>query len=458
MNGKWISYILTLFVVTVVAGGLLAYQQYEAKEQYRISLENQYQLSFRELVDDVENLEVQTAKALVSNSPRQTMINLSDIWRNAYDAQANLARLPLSHDALSRTEKFLTQMGDFSYSIAKTTSPQITLTAAQWNTMNDLYTQARYLSGQLHQLEANVDKGQLSWTEIERKSSNKLAQVSGNLINTNFRVVERQMLRYPTLTYDGPFSDQLHPVPLGLTNQRITTQQALAVAKEYVDPAKPKQYEAKKIGEGNGQIATYSLQVQPDTNNAYVAGPKDKIFLDVSKSGGQVVWMVNNRNVQQKKLTFQEALTKAQEFLRTRGYPKMVLTSYSEFQRTMFFSFAYQQDGVTIYPDLVKVKVALDNGQIIGVEAANYLMSHHYRHLNQPNLTLEEARKKLNPRLKVEKSKLVLIPSEGHDEILCYEFLVGMNTNRFLVYINASNGREQNILRLIEAKNLQLAM
>ena len=32
--------------------------------------------------------------------------------------------------------------------------------------------------------------------------------------------------------------------------------------------------------------------------------------------------------------------------------------------------------GVRIYPDLVKVSVALDNGEIVGFEAMGYLMAH----------------------------------------------------------------------------------
>jgi len=442
--------------------GWWGYQNYQAKEQLETNLENQYQLSFRELVDDVENLEVQAAKALVSNSPRQTMINLSDIWRNAYDAQDNLARLPLSHVALIRTQKFLTQIGDFSYSIAKDTSPQITLNAGEWKVLNDLYQQANYLSAELHELEMNINKGKVTWTEIDRKASNKLARVSGNLINDGFRVIERQMLRYPTLTYDGPFSDNQQPVPLGLPPRPVTAKEAVEIGEEFVAPEKGGQYVTRLIGEGEGQIATYSLEVQPEdkANVGYVAGGSKPgvVYLDVSKKGGEVVWMVNNREVNSQKIAFREALARAQAFLKKKGYENMVLTSYIEYQKNMIFSFAYRQGDVIIYPDLIKVKVALDNGQILGMEAVNYLMSHRKRNLPEPKLTMEEAKSKLNPRLKVERSQLALIPTENHQEVLCYEFLVRMNSHRFYVYINALNGQEQNILRIVEDKNLLLAM
>lgn len=460
LSNKWVTYFLAFFLVTVVAGGYLGYKQYEAKEQYRLDLENQYQLSFRELLDDLENLEVQSGKTLVSNSPRQVMLNLSDIWRNAYAAQNNLARLPLSHLALSRTQKFLTQIADFSYSIAKTTGPDITLQPHQWSMLNDLYTQARYLSAQLHQLEMDIEKGQISWAEIDNKASNKLSKVSSNLIHTNFRMVEKQMLNYPNLAYDGPFSDQLSYMYPGVSGKKITEQQAVEIGKKYVDPAGKLNYSIKKIGEAKGDLATYSLEVQPNKQAAYVLGSKaqENIYLDISKKGGNVVWLVNSRNIDSKKLTFNQALLKAKEFLISRGYEQMVLTSYVEYQKSITFSFAYKQGNVMVYPDLIKVKVALDDGQIIGVEAMRYLLSHRERKIPSKFISQAEAREKLNPHLEVEKSSLAIIPSYTKEEILCYEFKVKMKKNRFLIYVNALNGEEQNILRVVEGKNLYLTM
>lgn len=462
LNGKWLVPILTLFLLAIVVGGYWGYQQYQTKEQLKVNLENQYQLSFRELVDDVENLEVQTAKALVSNSPRQTMVNLSDIWRNARDAQNNLSRLPFSHVALTRTQRFLTQIGDYSHSVAKASAPEINLKPNEWRTLNDLYEQARYLSAQLHQLEMSIDEGRISWTEMERKGSRRLARASGDPINNEFRVMEDGLKRYPTLAYNGVFSDSLQTVPVGLQDKPVTSKQALEIAKRFVAPERENQYVAQKVGEGEGTIATYSVEIRPRTNQntGYVAGGPNsgRIYLDVSKKGGEIVWMINNREVNAHKIVFRPALEQAQTFLKERGYQDMVLTSYMEYQRSMIFSFAPRQDKVVLYPDLVKVKVALDNGQILGMDAVSYLMSHRDRELPKPELTLKEARDKLNPRLKVERSQLVLIPLDTKEEVLCYEFLVTMNNQRFLVYINALNGREENILRIVEDKNLLLTM
>ena len=113
----------------------------------------------------------------------------------------------------------------------------------------------------------------------------------------------------------------------------------------------------------------------------------------------------------------------------------------------------FRSDGVLIYPDLLKVKVALDNGEIVGFDAYQYLMSHRKRDIPKPKLTEEEARKKVSPRIKVERVKLAIIPMPGNKEQLCYEFKGKYNNFDYFVYINAEDGSEENILRIIKDEN-----
>jgi len=57
----------------------------------------------------------------------------------------------------------------------------------------------------------------------------------------------------------------------------------------------------------------------------------------------------------------------------------MVDTYYLKEDSTATINYAYKQDNVIIYPDLIKVKIALDNGEIIGIESKGYLTSHTVR-------------------------------------------------------------------------------
>ena len=51
-------------------------------------------------------------------------------------------------------------------------------------------------------------------------------------------------------------------------------------------------------------------------------------------------------------------------------------TYVSEAEKRRVIPFVPSQDGVRIYPDQVKVSVALDDGEVVGFEALGYLMAH----------------------------------------------------------------------------------
>ena len=53
----------------------------------------------------------------------------------------------------------------------------------------------------------------------------------------------------------------------------------------------------------------------------------------------------------------------------------MKRTYYLKEEGVMTINYAYVQNDVTMYPDLIKLKVALDNGDILGIETQGYLNS-----------------------------------------------------------------------------------
>ena len=156
--------------------------------------------------------------------------------------------------------------------------------------------------------------------------------------------------------------------------------------------------------------------------------------------------MNTNRQINSEIISQEEALKKAKEFLEQKGFNNMQETYYLKQEGVMTVNCAYTQDGVIAYPDLIKVKVALDNGEIMGIETTGYLNNHTQRNVSNVKISGEEAKKNLNKNLQIETQRLAIIPTEWQTEILCYEFKGKVDDKEFLVYINAENGREEDIL------------
>jgi germination protein YpeB len=164
--------------------------------------------------------------------------------------------------------------------------------------------------------------------------------------------------------------------------------------------------------------------------------------------------MLNQRDPGSADITPDKAVDTAKEFLEKNGYKNMVPTYSMRNDNISVINFAYLDDQVVAYTDLIKVKVALDNGQIVGYEAEGYLKAHHERDIPEPKLTADQARGRISISLDIEKPvQLTLIPLENKEEVLCYEFRGDFEGDDFLVYINALTGREERILKLLKSEN-----
>lgn len=151
-----------------------------------------------------------------------------------------------------------------------------------------------------------------------------------------------------------------------------------------------------------------------------------------------------------KKFGIDEANEIGKNFLYKLGIPNMKPTYYLKQGGAVTINYAYEQESVTIYPDLIKVKIALDNGEVLGMETTGYLNNHTQRAIETPSISLEEAKASLNKKLSITSEGLAIIPTEWNTEIFCYEFKGKVDDTDFLVYVNAKTGKEENILVIID--------
>jgi germination protein YpeB len=129
-------------------------------------------------------------------------------------------------------------------------------------------------------------------------------------------------------------------------------------------------------------------------------------------------------------------------------------TYYEIENNVMTVNYAYSDLGKRVYPDLVKVSVAMDNGEILGYDAKGFLVNHTEREYPEKLYSQTSAEKSISPKLTVLSHRLAVIPTDGLNEKLCYEFVCQSESGRkTLVYINAETGEEEQILLLVESES-----
>lgn len=443
------SIIIGLIIVCLILGGII----YKKQKEYKQVMENQYNLAFFELVDYVQNVENYLAKSLISTSPEHGAETLTKVWKEANLAQIYLSQIPINNEGLSNTARFLNQVSDYSYSLSRKNIYNEELTQEDLDNLQSLHTYCVDLQNTLNQLSTEMTDGTISWKELTKKGSNMFAQQVSNNSKDSFSNIDTNFGEYAGLIYDGAYSEHIDKAEKkGLTGDDVSEDQAKVVAINLIGSDKIKEVNSNGLSE-NANISAYSFSIilnDGDKNNP--------VSVSISKKGGHVIFMNYNRDIGAEVISQDDANRIGKEFLESKGYPNMKETYFLKQDGIVTINYAYTQDDVTVYTDLIKVKVALDNGEILGMETTGYLNSHEVRQIPTPSISLEEAKSRLNKKLEITSEGLAIIPTEWKTEIFCYEFKGKVDDTDFLVYINAENGKEENILVIIDTPNGTLTM
>lgn len=442
--------VVIVLIAAVAAWGIY---QYKRAADLRQELDNQYNRAFFEMVSYVNNVESLLAKSMVSTTTDRTAITLQEAWRQAGLAQTNLGQLPVSQPVLASTSKFLTQVSDLSLSLDNQNIRGKSLSKEQQDLLKKLYKYSVSLNKSLQELQDDLNAGRLRWGELANKGTRLFSKTKPGEMMKKIEAVRENFNDYPTLIYDGPFSDHMTTAKArGLTGEEIDAEAARKKAEEFF--GKDKTVEVTELGQNdNGPIKTFDFEVKLKD-----AAEDETVYISVTRKGGHINWMLNNRAVNEEKLDMDKAKAAGIKFLKEKGFDSMEDTYYLKEDNTATINYAYRQDDVTMYPDLIKLKIALDNGEVIGMEAKSYLTNHTERDIPEPSITMEEAREKINSNMKVYSSGLAYIPTEYKKEIFCYEFKGKLDDRDFIVYINALTGEEEDILMIVNTPNGVLTM
>lgn len=449
-------HMLSLVVTLVTVIAVLGLYTYKRERQFRQTAENNYNMAFFELVSYVENVETYLAKSLISSTPEHGAETLTHVWREANLAQSYLARLPMGSQELANTSKFLNQVSDYSFSLSRKNINNQNLTDDDFNNLKELHTYSVELENTLNQLSADINDGRIKWGELTNKGSSVFLTQVSNISKDSFDNLEENFHEYSGLIYDGAFSEHMTSVEKkGLTGEEISEEEAKKIATDFIGNDRVGEINSNGVSEDT-DIPSYDFSIKAKNDKNEI------ITVSVSKKGGHIIFMNYNRNIEVESISQERADEIGKDFLNSKGFPDMKETYYLKQNGVVTINYAYNQKStngnVIVYPDLIKVKVALDNGEILGIETTGYLNSHYERNIPVAKITKEKAKENLNKNLQIESEGMAIIPTEFKTEIFCWEFKGKVDDTEFLVYINAETGAEEDILVIKNTPNGTLTM
>ena len=426
--------------IAVIVAIILGYNLFNQKKTYANTKENDNNMAFYEVVEYVQNVKTYLAKSMISKSAEHGAEMLTHVWKESNLALSYLGMLPIESQELENTEKFLNQVSEYSYALSRKNIEGNGLTEDDINKIKELYKYCNDLSNTLNEMSDELNSGSLSWENLMKNTEGSdIEEVS------TFDVIEENFHEFTGLIYDGAFSEHITSAEKkGLTGDDIDEETAKKKAEEFIGKDKIKETKNNGYVE-NGNIPVYRFEVTTNENK--------KIGISISKKGGHLVYMNYDRETNGENITEQDAIQKGKEYLQAKRYENMQETYYMKNDGYIVINYAYKQGNIIAYTDLIKLKIALDDGEIVGVDATGYLNCHFEREIPSNLISIDEARKNISTKAELSSEKLAIIPTEFNTEVLCYEFKGKINEVEFIEYINAQTGKEEDTLIVTNTEN-----
>ncbi|MBR6765418.1 MAG: germination protein YpeB [Clostridia bacterium] len=414
----FLSVVLTVFVLALTVVTVIKSNQLSDME---LKYENSLKASLRQATNDMRTVENDISKLMVTVNEYSRVQLLSKIKEKSASCARELSRLPIVATGVQNTLKFSNQISAYCDSTLIKYSDGEGLPENFDDQLIQFFSTCKMVNSELDLVEADVMNDHLLLLQVGDES------ISDGI----FGSIDNDTVEYPSVIFDGPFSDGQARTTPKTEREEITLDQAKSKVQALG-------FNMEYKYEMNGVVPSYVFENENST-------------LEITKKGGLLLMLMSDRQVLEARLTDDEALGIACEFVERLNLGEFKSVWQEYYGNTIVFNLVPIKNNVVIYPDMLKVKVALDNGQVLSFEGKSYIMNSRERQTEQAEITKKEAEQKLKQGFLIEKSRLALI-SVNEREHLAWEFFGSYNDMKYVVYISAVDGKEKTCFRILNTE------
>lgn len=425
-----ISFMAALIAVVTV----FSVKYYKRSKKFGNEIKYTYSRSLEEVYSSVNKISVALQKFRYATSANQSAQLATEIYTEAKIAKQAFSQLPTGEKTIENINKFFSQVGNYSIFLSQNFLKNGEITEAEEMNIISLSEIAENISTGFSNMQINLNRTDYWQKIIDDALENAL---SNNVVSDTLSEFDDFFTDYPSLLYDGPYSDHISSYGSYLIENS-----------EFIDEAAAKSIAASalKISEDELFLDNYGSGKIPSFNFAYGEGTAT-----VSINGGYLINFRKYNAGETFLIDYRQAKKYAEKFISEIFDETFIANYYFCDNGICVVNFAATENGIIYYPDIVKVGVDMSNGDIAFFDARGYISNFKPRELNLPKLTSEEAEKSLPDSLTVISTAVALIPTDGESEILCYEFLCKTTDGKeILLYLNAENGEQEDIFLVLK--------
>lgn len=404
------------------------------------NIENLYSQAYYQLLESNLRLENNLFKLDVISSPRLAESTLVEIAKDAETASCAINTMASGDELLRPMVSFYNQLGDYHTYLLRLVTKSGALSDNDKETVRTFAERSRNIGKKLNGLRDKMDKN-FKFSAMLKDAQGDWAVMIGDLsVNQG---------KYPALIYDGPFSDGVEErEPKAISGEQLSHEQLLDKARKYLA-------DESIIGI---TISGVNYNRIPSAIIVAELSNERKVTLEIAIQGGMLLMLDEYKAVTEPNLSGKECTVLAEQYCAKIGINDMQAVWIQVNNSIAYVNLCSTIEGTILYPDMVKIKISMDTGSIVGFEGLSYAYNHTVRELPTPTLSKEDAMLAVNKGLTDLSCRLALIPMTEQTEVLCYEISGMLGEERYFIYVDVLTHDEVSILRVIDSNQGELLM
>ncbi len=428
--GGWLAAVISLgtaclVLATVVTAGAIR------MNEMQVSGENSARATLYEMVSASEELDDSLAKLRVSSGANEQRLLLTNILVDAAIMESSLERIPVDQATSTDISAFVNRTGSYARTLLAKLGRGESLSETERSTVAYLYEVNDKLYTELNDLMTHMQKG-----ELRSFVGGKQGTVS-----EKFGEMGNETKQEPEDIVDAPFTGEGNVGENRLARfEEISSSEAEERARELFAPYHVR--DVKFTGETmTEEVSCYNFTLT-DENDV-------EIFAEITKNGGKLAFFDTYEQCSTKNFDLETCDAIAREYLKNIGIEDVEAVWLSDAGMVANLTYTAVEDGVRIYPEIIRIRVCEEKGRVIGMDARGYLLNNEDRDL-KAGLSEAEAEEKLTRGLEPYSANLALIPVDGR-EVLCWEFACKYADGEYIVYLDAKTGDEVQLFRVMNS-------
>jgi spore germination protein len=348
--------VIFVLVYTIAALSVFSIGKAAESEQLSIALSNQYANQMTDASEKLEELDTAVKKTLLFNESDGSEKAREDIWRLSSDIKNSVSSLPLDQSFSTSWLNYLGRLGNYAKEADRAKDNE-----EYHKVMSTASKNLRELADEWEIATVGMVSGRMSMDDWTNRLDS--AKAGHDWAGMGTAVKQYTESDFPLTASE---SDSMKKKELrDLADAEVTSDEAVSRFKKLF-PSVSNEIIGVESSKAGSPYPFYHIRFAENQSIGYI---------DITEKGGHVLSFLFERPFGKESLPFVDIQKKAETFLKDAGYTDLVYEESRENNTAWHFVFVRVEPKykAKVFSDTIHLKVAKDNGGIVGLDASEYI-------------------------------------------------------------------------------------